>query len=217
MYGRNIPNNVFRALAYVRNDVIGKQLEAMAYHAGAGDVYNQLLRDHSQFENDWRNTRSVTRAGGSPLAIAKNAPNAATLIPQVTGRTGDLLVKQLSKYQEHGSSPATAAAIRKMGTINLAKPPVPPRVPPEIDPVAVRRERILQYTSRPKSLYDYLPPRVFTEPLLSNRFIREWVAKYPRREYEVPKPKTPPAPRVSPGGGADTDTILDQMFGAPKQ
>ncbi len=186
MYGRPIPNNIYRALEYMRNEVVGKQLQDLAVQAGAGDQYNALLKDHSQFEHDWRDTKSVTRRGGSPLAVAMQSPNSATLVPQVTGRTGDLLVKQLSKYQDAGASPMTASAIRKIGSVNPPKPPTPPIIPPEVDPVAVRRQRILEYTSRPKSAYDYLPPRLFTEPLLSMKGIREFVAKYPRKEYPVP-------------------------------
>jgi hypothetical protein len=187
MYGRPIPNNVYRALEYVRNEVVGKQLEDLAVKSGAGDQYNALLKDHSQFERDWRNTKSVTRGGGSPLAIAMQAPNSATLVPQVTGRTGDLLVKQLAKYQDSGASPVTASAIRKIGTVNPPKQPTPPVTPPEIDPVAIRRQRILEYTSRPKSWYDILPPRIISEPLLSNQRIREFVARYPRKEFPVPR------------------------------
>jgi hypothetical protein len=221
IYGRPVPPNVLRALRFMRDDVIGSQLNSMAGKAGVGEDYTSLLKDHSQFESDWRDMHSVTRAGGSPLAVALKAPNAASLIPQITGKTGDILIERLAKYTDAGASPGTASAIRKLDTEvnNLPKvrvpaapgkfePPAesklgePPELklpkapnlktakPPDpvhpIDPVAVRRQRILEYTSRPKSAYDYLPPRVFTEPLLSNKTIREWVAKYPRKEFPVP-------------------------------
>lgn len=116
MYGREIPANVFRALRYVRDEVVGGQLRDMAAKAGVGDKYASLLKDHSQFESDWRDMSSVTRGGGSPLAAALKAPNAATLIPQVIGKTGDLLMERLGKYRDSGASPATASAIRKLGS-----------------------------------------------------------------------------------------------------
>lgn len=138
MYGREIPANVFRALRYVRDEVVGGQLRDMAAKAGVGEKYSSLLRDHSQFEGDWMDTSSVTRSGGSPLAIARKAPNAATLIPQVTGRTGDLLMERLGKYRDSGASPATASAIRKLGseiknlpTVKIPKAPGKLELPKE--------------------------------------------------------------------------------------
>lgn len=222
IYGRSIPPNVRRALEYVRNSVIGPQLEAMAEKAGKGDEYRSLLADHSQFESDWKNMSSITRAGGSPLALARMAPNAATLIPQVTGKTGDILIHQLSRYSDAGASPSTAAAIRKLHSdignlpkISVPKFPEPLNVPkepelseppklklppdpkfkllklpepvPPLDPVAIRRKKILQYGSRPKSAYDFLPPRVFVEPLVGIDRVREWLANYPRRELPIPE------------------------------
>src|SRR5580765_1749349 len=155
LYGRPIAPNVMRALQYIRNDVIGAQLNEMAVKAGVGEDYTSLLKDSSRFESDWKDTQSITRKGGSPLAVALQAPNASTLIPQVTGKTGDLLIERLGKYTDAGASPQTAAAIRKLhGEVNnlptvrvpsmpgklelptdlkLGEPPQPPVIkPPKI-------------------------------------------------------------------------------------
>ncbi|MBO0887492.1 hypothetical protein J2P12_00165 [Candidatus Bathyarchaeota archaeon] len=239
IYGRKIPPNVQRALTYVRNEVIGPQLQAMAERAGKGDEYQSLLSDHSRFERDWKDMSSITRAGGSPLALARMAPNSATLIPQITGKTGDILIQQLSRYSDAGASPSTASAIRKLNTdiSNLPKisvpkfpeklnipaglatgeppelklPPDPklkllklPEPVPPIDPVAVRRQRILQYLSRPKTVYDFLPPHVFVEPLVSIPRVREWLANFPRRESPIPASGRAGEvyKRMGPSGGA---------------
>jgi hypothetical protein len=137
MYGREIPSNVFRALRYVRDEVVGGQLRNMAARAGVGEKYASLLKDHSQFENDWMDTSSVTRSGGSPLAIARKAPNTATLLPQVTGKTGDLLMERLGKYRDAGASPAMASAVRKLGSDieNLSSVTIP-KAPGKLEPLS---------------------------------------------------------------------------------
>ena len=255
MYGSDMPSNVYRAMKYVREEVLGKQLNDLAKGAGVGDEYGSLLQDHSQFEKDWKNTRSVATGGGSPLAHALRAPNAATLEPQVLGKTGDLLLERLGRYTDAGASPATASAIRKLnseinnlptvripqapGKLELpsepklgeppeakaSKPFEPPEAPklreavkPPIkeadSPAAIRRKKILQYTSRPKRISDFLPPNLIAEPLLSFEGIRELVANFPRKEY--PLPPSEMKPPIKPGGGeSDIDMATRRGPGEP--
>ena len=127
LFSGDLPGNVRNAIRYVRDDVLGKELGDTAQSFGAGETYQKLLNDHSQYERDWRDMSSVTTKGGSPLARARMAPNAATLTPQVIGKTGDLLLERLSKYREFGASPTTGAAIRRLNTEvhNLPRPQMP--------------------------------------------------------------------------------------------
>jgi hypothetical protein len=193
MFSGDLPGNVMNAIRYVREKGLGEELKAGAGRFKALPQYESLLNDWSQFESDWKDTSSVTRAGGSPLAIAVKAPSGATLSPQVLGKTGDLLMQRLGKYTDAGASPATAAALRKLNAESKALPkvrapefparPKPVEMPPEIDPIAIRRMRLLQYASRPKRWYDIVvPPHAVVEPLLSSDAIREWVARQPRKE-----------------------------------
>lgn len=201
MYGREIPANVFRALRYVRDEVVGGQLRDMAARAGVGQKYSSLLKDHSQFESDWMDTSSVTRSGGSPLAIARKAPNTATLIPQVMGKTGDLLMERLGKYRDAGSSPATASAIRKLGseiknlpTVKIPKSPAKLELPSEptpgtnksVDPVSIRRQKLTEAAAKKFSWWDTFPPYLIERLALKSPAVREWVATQARKETPVP-------------------------------
>lgn len=195
MFSGDLPGNVRAAIRYVRDEGLGSQLHEVAGKAGAGQQYSSLLKDWSQYEHDWRDMSSVTTGGGSPLARAKMAPNAATLTPQVLGKTGDLLMERLAKYRQFGGSPSTAAAIRKLASesksiTRLRAPELPPRprtpeALPEIDPVAIRRKRLTQYAARPIEFWDLVNPvRWIERPAMSSEAIREWVARQPRKELE---------------------------------
>lgn len=220
MFSGDLPGNVMQAIRYVRDKGLATELRFGATRANALPAYESILQDWSGFESDWKDMSSITRGGGSPLAVALKAPNAATLIPQVTGRTGDLLMERFGRYRDAGASPTMASAIRKLGTeaknlpkVRVPKTPGPlelpaepkigeppelstPKAPklktaktpepvPPIDPVSIRRMKMLQYSGKPKRYYDYLPPNFPAEQFLSVDAIREWVARQPRKELPV--------------------------------
>jgi hypothetical protein len=188
MYSGDLPGNIVQAIRSVREG-LGKELQAGAERGGAGEKYSGLLKDWSNFESDWKDTSSVSLGGGSPLARALKAPSATLLTPQVLGKTGDLLMERMGRYKEHGASPATAQAIRKLHTTaknlpNVKVPEAPSPVPP-IDPVAIRRKILTSYAGRPVEFRDFINPARWVErPALSSEAIRQWVAKQPRRELE---------------------------------
>ncbi len=225
MFSGDLPGNITNAIRFVRDAGLGEQLRAGAEKAGAGPQYSSLLKDWSGFEHDWRDMSSVTTKGGSPLARARMAPNAATLAPQITGKTGDLVLQRLGKYKDAGASIPLAEGVRKLSgqikdlpTIRVPKAPgklelpaepkvgeppeafrepefKPPRAPrmqtaeppesvPPIDPVAIRRKKLIEYSARPMSLWDFIGPRLIERPLMSNEAIRNWVARQPRKELE---------------------------------
>lgn len=225
--GGDLPGNVYQAIKEVRN-ALDKELNNGAMRAGVQDVYSSLKNDWAQFESDWRDTSSVTTKGGSPLARARMAPNAQTLTPQLTGKTGDLVLQRLAKYKDAGASMPLAEGVRRLtrqseelprvsvpkepGKLNLPKEPnlgepptepieaefKPPRAPemkrpkamepvPPIDPVAIRRARLLARAGHPASWWDVLWPGWGMEhaALKFNPFL-EWVARQRRNELPLP-------------------------------
>lgn len=203
MYSGDLPGNMVQAIRFVRDEGLGKQLRAGAERAGALPQYESLLHDWSRFESDWKDMSSVTRGGGSPLAIALKAPNAATLISQVTSKTGDLLIERLARYKEQGASPATAAAVRRMeqqikavpkvkapeepASLKLPHAPKEGKPPSPVDPVAIRRAKLLERAAQRPSWWDILfPPSGIEHAMLKSPAIREWIAQQARKETPVP-------------------------------
>jgi hypothetical protein len=201
LYSGELPGNVARAIRSVR-DVLDEQLSSAAAKSGQGKVYSQLKSDWSDFENDWKDMSSITTKGGSPLARARMAPNSATLVPQVIGKTGDLLLGRLAKYKDAGASLPLAEGVRKLsgqieglpkvrvpkapGNLELPEAPTAKPVPP-VDPVAIRRARLLERAGRPMSWWDLLfPPAGIEHIALKNPAILEWIAKQPRKEITPP-------------------------------
>lgn len=71
----------------------------------------------------------------------------------------------------------------KPPTLRSAKPykPVPP-----VDPVEIRRKRLLEVGGRPFGLWDMLPPVLLRHLMLKSPAIREWVATQERKELTPP-------------------------------
>lgn len=157
MFSGDLPGNVRQAIRFVRDEGLGKQLRAGAERAGALPQYESLLHDWSNFENDWKDTSSVTLGGGSPLARALKAPSGATLAPQVLGKTGDLLMERLGKYTDAGGSPATAAALRKLNTEMRNLPKV--RVPAMPGPIEIPSVKNLGPASEPPAPKEFKSPK----------------------------------------------------------
>jgi hypothetical protein len=212
MFSGDLPSNVFRAIDHVRNGMdsegkplpgtLGGQLKAGAGRAGVLPEYESVMRDWSSFESDWKDMSSVTRGGGSPLAVALKAPSPETLMPQVTGRTGNLLIERLAKYRDQGGSPTTAAAIRRLqreiDAVPKTKAPASPdalKLPPEPklgkppkvpDPVAIRRNNLISAAGRKVGWMDLIPPYLVEHMAVKSPAIREWIARQPREETKVP-------------------------------
>ena len=209
-YSREVNPYVRRAIEYVRKNArsasgrdisLGGQLKAKAEAFGALPAYESLLKDWSQYESDWLDMSSVTRRGGSPLAIASKAPNAATLIPQVTGKTGDLLVKRLKNYSNAGASVGLAEAIQRLDTqikelpksvkvpSAFEQPSLPkyPPLPEPVDPATLRRGKLLDYSGRRLGWWERMFPPILAERAIFKRpSFREMVATMPRAELPLP-------------------------------
>lgn len=206
MFSGDLPGNVLQAVREVRN-ALDSQLNQGAMRAGVQDIYSALKRDWSSFESDWKDMSSVTTRGGSPLARARMAPNADTLIPQVTGRTGDLLLQRLAKYKSAGASTSLAEGVRRItkqsqsvptvrvpkepGRLELPAEPKPGpapelKSPDKLDPVAIRRAKLLERAGRGMTWWDLIPFVGAEHLMLKNPRFLEWVAKQPRNEIPPP-------------------------------
>ena len=203
MYSGDLPGNMKAALSFVRDEGLGEQLRAGAGRAGALDVYQGLLKDWSQYESDWLDTSSVGRGKGSPLAIARLRPNAASLIPDITGKTGDLFMQRLGRYRDAGASMGLAEGVRKLtGQMeSLEKPPsvkmpakfeppTPPKPgepPTPVDPADIRRKILRSYSGRRMGWWERMfPPLLMERGMFKIPSIQEAIARVPRNELPVP-------------------------------
>lgn len=57
---------------------------------------------------------------------------------------------------------------------------------PEVDPIEIRRKRLLEVASRPFGLWDMFPPTLLRHMALKSPAIREWIATQERKELTPP-------------------------------
>ena len=134
--------------------------------------------------------------GADPMIVARLRQADARLqsLPKSYGRIPAVKRPEFPKYaappQPKGETfePPTASKSERY------TPPAPPtqetlEIPGEVDPVAVRRQRLLERAARPASWWDILfPPAGIEHAALKNNKILEWLAKQPRNELPLPGP-----------------------------
>ena len=201
MFSGELPGNMWRAIDYVRREGLDEQIRKGAQRAGALGEYQSLLKDWSAFESDWKDMSSVARKGGSPLAIARQAPNVETLIPQLGGKTGNLLFERLGKYSSKGADMRLAEGVRRLGTEieNLEKPGAGPKMPGKVElpptpayrpsvarptPSGVRSLEMLNRAGLPFRWWEYSPLGA-PHWVLKSAAVRDLLSRIPREELPV--------------------------------
>lgn len=112
--GGEIPGDVYRALRHVR-DSLDEELTQTADHAGAGQDYASVKKDWSEYENDFRNNRSLA-VGGSPIIRILKAADPKYVETAALGPASSRALGTLLKYRKFGADPETLVALRKADT-----------------------------------------------------------------------------------------------------
>jgi hypothetical protein len=97
----DLPANVYRSLKMVRESVEGT-LGDVAASYGAGDAYKQVKAADHAFRNDFEDLGNVALGEGQPISRLVRAPSDTFAADQILGKPGDILVKNLNKWDATG-------------------------------------------------------------------------------------------------------------------
>lgn len=108
-----LDGNVYQAMKYVHDQVLGEGLEEAADQAGFGQQYSNLNRDWSEFMTDWRATDSPSK-GGSAIPRVLQSADAGFARTHIVGPAGERMAQTLAKYQKFGAKPELVGNVRDM-------------------------------------------------------------------------------------------------------
>jgi len=214
----DIPWNVRQALEHVQGALDKSIKDTITSAGGAQtvSVYDALKRDWSDYLRTWRDLRPIAK-GGSPLArvialsrsqLARGGmPISRQAARMVITNNGEAAMYLLAKKRAFGADPSIVASLRaanralkalpkttgKIPSVERpefpkAKPVRKPEEPGPLDPVAIRRRKLLESASRRANIWEILfPPYLIEHLALKYPSIREWIAKHPRHELPVPE------------------------------
>ena len=130
MYGGDIPGDEFSAYKNIRENVIGKQMAAMAEAENKGDRFQAAQENWKRLENTFNNTSPVSR-GGSPIAraLAARDPITGKLRPEYVqdALSGDAEYRIANQMLKSYRIPTTTLDTMKNSMDQAAK--LPKRVP----------------------------------------------------------------------------------------